>query len=51
MILFQNIFKKQFVKNKKQKYATRSSTENYKLPLKKSKISQYSISFRGPYME
>ena len=48
--LVPNIFKEQFVKNKKIKYATRSSTENYKLPLKKSKISQYSISFRGPYL-
>ena len=45
-----SIFQNRFMLNNKHKYTTRSSAENYKKPIKNTKFSQFSISFRGPHL-
>ena len=47
--LISSIFQQHFSLNKKHKYDTRSSAKNFCKPIKKSKVSQFFISFRGPY--
>ena len=44
------VFRNSFTLNRKRKYTTRSSVSNFRKPLKKTKLSQFSISYRGPHL-
>ena len=45
-----DIFQKLVTLNRKRKYMTRSSVSNFEKPLRHSKLSQFSISYRGPHL-
>ena len=45
-----DIFQKRFTLNRKRKYMIRSSFSNLEKPLRHSKLSQFSISYRRPHL-